>query len=55
MAIVVDEPIINDPFAEPRRHYCSAADEAQLVEDRRPSPHQLESVLAIDPAVVEGR
>ncbi len=37
MAIVVDEPIINSPFAEPTRHYRSRSGEADLREDRRPS------------------
>jgi len=37
VAIVVDEPIINSPFAEPTRHYRSVGGEAQLVEERRPS------------------
>jgi type III restriction enzyme len=37
MAIVVDEPIINDPFAEPTAHYRSVGGEAQKVGERRPS------------------
>ncbi len=36
MAIVVDEPIINNPFAEPSRHSQSRDKEADLV-DLRPS------------------
>jgi type III restriction enzyme len=37
MAIVVDEPIINDPFVEPTSHYRSVGGEAELVGSRRPS------------------
>ena len=37
MAIVVDEPIISDPFVEPSRHYRSVGGEAQLIDERRPS------------------
>ncbi len=37
MAIVVDEPIINSPFAEPTQHYRSRNGEADLRGDRRPS------------------
>jgi type III restriction enzyme len=37
MAIVVDEPIINSPFAEPTAHYRSVRGEAQKLEERRPS------------------
>ncbi|MBA2257472.1 MAG: hypothetical protein H0W18_01115, partial [Acidobacteria bacterium] len=37
MAIVVDEPIINDPVAEPTRHYGTRAGEPELRERRRPS------------------
>ncbi len=37
MAIVVDEPIINGPFAEPTQHYRSVLGEAELVAQRRPS------------------
>ncbi|HVA87443.1 MAG TPA: DEAD/DEAH box helicase family protein [Candidatus Saccharimonadales bacterium] len=37
MAIVVDEPIINSPFAEPTRHYRMRGGAAELVDARRPS------------------
>jgi hypothetical protein len=37
MAIVVDEPIINSPFAEPTRHYRPSGDDDPLHEGRRPS------------------
>jgi type III restriction enzyme len=37
MAIVVDEPIINSPFAEPTRHYRMRGGQAELVDARRPS------------------
>lgn len=37
MAIIVDEPIINSPFAEPTRHYRSRNGEADLRSERRPS------------------
>ncbi len=37
MAIVVDEPIVNSPFAEPTRHYRPSGDGDPLHEGRRPS------------------
>ena len=37
MAIVVDEPIVNSPFAEPTRHYRMRGGRPELVEARRPS------------------
>ena len=37
MAIVVDEPIVNSPFAEPARHYRMRSGQAELVDARRPS------------------
>jgi len=37
MAIVVDEPIINSPFAEPTRYYRMRAGSPELVAARRPS------------------
>ena len=37
MAIVVDEPIVNSPFAEPARHYRMRGGRPELVEARRPS------------------
>ena len=37
MAIVVDEPIINSPFAEPTRHHRMRGGQAELLDARRPS------------------
>jgi type III restriction enzyme len=37
MAIVVDEPIINEPFSEPTRHYRAHGGEPELRDERRPS------------------
>ena len=37
MAIVVDEPIINDPFVEPTQHYRVHGTEPELRDERRPS------------------
>jgi len=37
MAIVVDEPIVNSPFAEPTRHYRTRGGVPELLPDRRPS------------------
>jgi hypothetical protein len=37
MAIVVDEPIINSPFAEPTRHHRTRGGQAELQDARRPS------------------
>ena len=37
MPIVVDEPIVNSPFAEPTRHYRIRGGAPVLVEERRPS------------------
>lgn len=37
MAIVVDEPIINSPFAEPTRHHRAHGNEDPLRDGRRPS------------------
>ena len=37
MAIVVDQPIVNSPFEEPKRHYRIRAGATELVEERRPS------------------
>lgn len=37
MAIVVDQPIINDPFREPTRHYRLRGGDPELREERRPS------------------
>lgn len=37
MAIVVDEPIINSPFEEPRQHWALRAGQPDRVPTRRPS------------------
>src|SRR5437879_3863390 len=37
MALTVDNPIINDPFAEPRQHYTYVDGQPQLVDYRRPA------------------
>src|SRR5450759_3676617 len=37
MAIIVDEPLINSPLAEPTRHHRMRGGRAELLDARRPS------------------